>query len=469
MTPTDLSFTAANNSPMLVVDPTNGRFVVAAHRVDAPVFGCGLQVSSNGGRDWVGVDPVPTLPEGAERCYAPEVAFDRKGTLYYLFIGLMGLGNEPMGVFLTTSTNRGRSFSTPWKILDEQNYQVRLAVDHGLGDRGRMYLTWLHSAQDPPLGGLPDTPNPILSAFSDDGGRTFSTPVPVSDPGRRRVVGPSLVLGRDHAVHVAYYDLEDDARDYQGLEGPAWDGTWSLVVTTSLDRGARFGEGVVAADSILPPGRVMLIYTMAPAGFGAGPGDELYLAWPDAREGERGDVFLARSGDGGRSWGRPQRVNDDGGGRVVTQELPRVGVAPGGRIDVAWLDRRNDPDDIRGDVYYTTSSDGGRTWAANVRVTTEPSDSRIGQRYRIPSAAGLVERGSRLAVLSRAGEVLLAWPDTRNGSIGTNQQDVFSAVVEVGGDGGGGGVVWLGVAAGLVLAVVVAGGLTFARKRRRVA
>lgn len=463
VTPTDLSVTAANNSPALVADPTDPQVVVAAHRVDSPVFSCGLQVSGDGGGGWIGAEPVPVLPEGAERCYAPEVAFDRTGVLYYLFIGLQGAGNEPMGVFLTTSPDHGRTFRPPWMVLGPQNYMVRMAIDRDGGEADRMHLVWLHASTDPPLGGLPNAPNPILAAHSDDGGRTLSSPVQVNDPTHRRAVAPAISLGPDSAVHVAYYDLQDDGRDYQGLEGPAWEGSWSVVATTSLDRGGRFAPPVVVDSRIVPPGRVMLIYTMAPPGIAAGPSGGLYLTWPDAREGDP-DVFLARSSDGGVSWEPAIRLNDDRAGRAVTQELPRIGVAPDGRVDAAFLDRRNDPENRRNDVYYTFSTDGGRSFAPNVRLTTEVSDSLIGQRYRVPSAEGLVELGSRIAVLSRRQDAVVAWPDTRNATFGTNQQDIFATSVEPTTSRGQAGT----AAAVVVAAVLLAGGavLVLASRRR---
>jgi hypothetical protein len=49
VTPTDLVARTANNSPLLVADPTEPRFVVLANRLDGPDFGCALQVSGDGG------------------------------------------------------------------------------------------------------------------------------------------------------------------------------------------------------------------------------------------------------------------------------------------------------------------------------------------------------------------------------------------------------------------------------------
>ena len=85
VTATDLTEGYAYNSPVLVADPTDDRFVAMANRLDAPEFGCALQLSGDGGRTWTPARPVSRLPPGADTCYAPEIAFDRSGRLYYLF------------------------------------------------------------------------------------------------------------------------------------------------------------------------------------------------------------------------------------------------------------------------------------------------------------------------------------------------------------------------------------------------
>ena len=461
----------AMNSPMLAVDPTDSRFVVLAHRQDAPEFGCGLQVSGNGGLGFVPANPVPTLPPGAERCYAPEVAFDRHGKLYYLFIGLHGQGNNPMGIFLTTSTDNGRTFDTPRQLLGPSNYQVRMAIDRSMGNDGRIHLVWLKAANDDLLGGLPPADNPLLASHSDDGGKTFSTPVRVSDPARPRSIAPALAVGADHRVHVTYYDLRDDVRDYQGLEGPAWDGAWSVVATTSSDGGKTFAPSVVVDDAVVPPGRVMLIYTMAPPTLAVADGDggNLYTAWWDSRAGNA-DVYLSRSTDGGRVWSEPLRVNDDAsGGAKADQYLPRVSVAPGGRVDVLYLDRRNDPNNVRNDVYFTYSTDGGRTFAASTKVTSEPSDSRVGQRYQLPSAQGQFEFGNRLGLVSTRAGAIGAWPDTRNALLGSADQSVFTSRLTFPGesDGEAGGAVpaWaVGVGITGIVAVIVMGTIVLRRR-----
>ncbi len=424
-TANDFRAPRAQNSPELAADPTNPRFVVLANRLDAPDFGCALQISGDEGRGWVGANPVPRLPQGAEKCYAPEVAFDRHGVLYYLFVGLAGRGNNPTGVFLTTSDDRAHTFSAPRRLLGAGNYMVRMALDPTLGKHGRLHLVWLTTSVAAPLGGLPAPPNPIVSAFSDDGGKTFSRPVQVNDPGRPLAVAPALAVGPDHAVHVLYYDLRGDTRDYQGLVGPKWPGRWSLISASSYDGGRSFQRGVVVDRGVVPSERVMLIYTMPPPSLAAGKSGLLYAAWDDARNGDR-DVFLRRSIDDGRSWQSPLRLNDDRLHNGRDQYMPRLSLAPNGRLDAIFYDRRNDPQNLRNDVFYTYSTDAGAHFSPNVRLTTTSSDSRSGPRYPIPSASGLMEFGLRLGLLSRDSGALAAWTDTRN-SLAAPIQDIFTA------------------------------------------
>lgn len=428
----------ANNSPAVVGHPNDEDFVALASRVDALDFSCRLHLSFDGGRVWVPAAPVPRLPEGAEKCYAPEVAFDRDGTLRFLFVGLRGKGNTPMGVFLANSSDRGRTFSIPRLVLGPNKFQVRMVLDRGIGEVGRIHLVWLDATSQPTLGGFGPPPNPIMSAFSDDGGATFSTPIQVSDPGRPRVVAPAVAVGADHRVHVAYYDLGDDALDYQGLEGgETWEGTWSLMTTVSEDGGRRFRPSTVVDDAIVPASRVMLVFTMpAPALAADTARPSVYVAWPDGRHGDS-DVLSRRSLDGGRTWGESLRLNDDDVGNGREQLLPQLAVAPGGRVDAMFYDRRVDPENVRNDISYTFSTNGGAAFGPNVTLTSENSDSRIGQRYSaIPSARGLVEFGSRLGLLSRRSSAVTAWADTRNvlgkgdAEGGPIAQDIFSARVD---------------------------------------
>lgn len=456
----------ANNSPKLISDPTDEDVVVMAHRLDAPNFGCALEVSGDGGRGWVEATPVPYLPEGAEKCYAPEVAFDGSGTLYYLYVGLAGMGNEPVGAFLTTSADRGKSFSPPHRVLGPANFAVRMAIDPDLGKKGRVHLVWLHASTDPPLGGFGPPPNPILTAHSDDGGRTFSKPQQVSDVRRQRVVAPALALGPNHAVHVAYYDLGGDVIDYQGLEGDVWDGKWSLVLSSSRNAGIRFDQAVVEA-SVVPPERVMLVFTMPPPALVADRHGRICVAWTDGRHGDP-DAFAKCAADQKTPhFGRAIRLNDDAIGNGRSQYQPQLSATSSGRVDAIFYDRRSSLQNLQNDVSFTYSIDGGDSFAANRTLNRwGSSDVRIGPEYAVPSAQGQVEFGSRMGLLSFNSAALAAWTDTRNALRLTTDQDIFTTKV-VGLPSRRWSMGW-GLPAGiaLILSSLVTLGLVEVRRRR---
>ncbi|MFN2569831.1 MAG: hypothetical protein ABR564_09575, partial [Candidatus Dormibacteria bacterium] len=106
--------------------------------------------------------------------------------------------------------------------------------------------------------------------------------------------------------------------------------------------------------------------------------------------------------------------------------LPQLAVSPEGRLDLLFYDRRNDPDNIDSDVYYTYSTDGGRSVAPNRRLTSLASNSLVGPHYAVTSARGLVETGGRIGLLSERNRVLAAWTDTRNETRGPRAQDIFA-------------------------------------------
>lgn len=429
VTAMDLAAGPANNSAQLSIDPSDDRFAIIGNRLDAPEFSCALQASGDSGLSWRTLTPVPTLPAGAEKCYAPEVGFDQAGVMYYMFVGLAGRGNRPMGVYLTTSTDRGRTFSPPWQVLGPLNFGVRMAIDGTMGPKGRIHLVWLNATSDPPTGGFGPPPNPILAAYSDDGGRTFSEPVQVSDPSRKRVVAPTVVLGPNHAVHAGYFDLGEDAVDYQGLEGPPWDGTWSVVVATSPDGGRHFEPGKVVDDGVVPSERVMLVFTMPPISLAADT-DHLCASWSDARSGDP-DIYLRCSAGRGQRWGKTRRVNDDPLQNGRTQYLPMISFSTTGRLDIVFYDRREDQNNYLNRLVYTYSTDGGDEIAEVIPLSAASSPSSIGQQYANVSAEGQVEFGARVALVSRPDGVLAAWTDTRNSMRFSTNQDLVAAHVEL--------------------------------------
>jgi hypothetical protein len=196
----------------------------------------------------------------------------------------------------------------------------------------------------------------------------------------------------------------------------------------------------------------MLIFTIPPPSM-AVRGNTLCVAWSDSRDVDR-DVFSRCSATAGRTWGRLVRANDDAMSNGHRQELPAVAIAPGGRVDLVYLDR-DDPLGRTDVTRYTYSLDGGRSFRTSVAVSASLFSARIGARYGVQSAAGQVEFGSRLGLLSRRDTVVAAWPDTRNSSFETADQDVFTARITAPSPPPAGGI-GLGVALVTIGAALVA-------------
>jgi hypothetical protein len=96
----------------------------------------------------------------------------------------------------------------------------------------------------------------------------------------------------------------------------------------------------------------------------AAPDGSLLATWLDARQGKSG-VWMSRSTDGGRTWEANRPIYSD---PTCPCCRTAVAVAGDGSIYVAW--RAILPGDVR-DVVVTRSTDGGKSWAAPVRVRAD--------------------------------------------------------------------------------------------------
>lgn len=412
----------SNNSPTLARNPVRSGNVVVSNRIDTPQFACVLNVSFDGGAEWT---PTPiTPPKGEEpKCFAPDVAFAPDGTLYLSFVTLKGRGNIPNAVWTASSTDGGRTISRPERVTGPLRFQVRLAV-HPKKSR-RIHLTWVKGAE---VGFLKFTEpgNPVQSVRSDDGGATWQKPVQVSDASRERVVAPVPAVGSRGELYVLYLDLGDDRLDYegghQGKGGAPHGGHFQLVLARSEDGGKTWGESV-ADKQIKPIDRFVVLFPPYPS-LAVDPRDNrIYAAFHDARLGDP-DVWVWSLAPGKKDWGKPTRVNDTPERDGRWQYLPQLAVAPKGRLDVVYYDRRSDTQNVMNHVSLQSSVDSGKSFIPSARLSSRAFDSRIG----FGGKAGLPDLGSRLALLSDRERALAVWTDTRAGSRESNKQDLSRAV-----------------------------------------
>jgi BNR repeat-like domain len=429
--PGDIS---AHNSPTLARNPVSSANLAVSSRIDTPFFSCALHVSSDAGASW-SQTPIPAPKDEESKCFGPDVAFSADGTLYLSFVTLRGRGNVPNAVWLATSKDGGRTLSKPTRVRapGKLAFQVRLATDPV--EPRRLYLTWLHGSAVARLRFVFPGRNPIEVARSDDGGASWTRPVSVNNRARKRVVAPTPVVGPKGELYVLYLDLGEDSLDYEaghkGRGGPPFRGAFKLVLARSTDRGSTWEESVVERR-LVPIQRFIVFFPAAPS-LAVDRSGRLYAAFHDGRLGDA-DVRVWSLEPGSSNWEGPKRVNDTRERDGTWQYLPKVAVAPDGRLDVLYYDRRSDRRNVLNQVSMQSSFDEGETFTPALRLSVDIlRDGRavprsFSSKIGFGAKEGLPDLGSRLGLVSDDRHAVGLWTDTRAGTPGTQKQDLAQAV-----------------------------------------
>ncbi len=153
------------------------------------------------------------------------------------------------------------------------------------------------------------------------------------------------MLWQDYARNVIFIDKSTNG-------GNSW-GTDVAVASVGIDFvdiGCNGGRSMGPA-----PQMAIAANVSSPAGY------DIYVVFSNRLPGPGHDfdVFIAKSTDGGATWSTPLQVSDTNAGH---QYNPAIAIDSLGRINVSYLDRRDDPGNCRTHTYLSRSSDGGASF-----------------------------------------------------------------------------------------------------------
>ncbi len=386
----------SQHEPHIAVNPTNPNNVVAASKDWRPEDGNAKHIwiytTTDGGASWLN-QPI-TYPVGTTVFHSSDVIVQWNDTGSIVYVNPLVYDSNNLGNYVTKSTDGGITWNTAVRVdsgNDDKNWMI---VDNHPASPyyGRVYVCWWLT-----------TGSQDYCSHSSDQGATWSAPA----------------LWGNIAQGFVYPVVQPD-----GTLDVVYNNDPVIQMVRSTDGGTTFGSPITVASIVgvygNRGGRSWRVNSMQAAA--TGPEGNIYVTWLDDRnEGTRGwDIYLTRSTNNGATWSAPMMVNDDPVA-VRDQFEPAINVAPNGRVDVVFMDMRNDPANTLSDLYYTSSTDGGLTFAANQRVT----DVNFNLSNGIPSDSNGCA-GDYLGVSSTNTDVWPVWTDTRNSDgHGSNAQDVY--------------------------------------------
>lgn len=393
----------------------------------------GHSVSHDGGMSWHDLGELPSSSPTRILLGDPHMVFDPIGGMFVVASTYCDLAADRCPIVVHHSAN-GSDFSSPIRTIPDLPttdfaHSPALAVDPNPAspNAGRVYLAFTNSKIEGRAG--------IDVVSSDDGGRTWSPPVTVSD---RRCApdgapdihdGSSIDVGPNGDLYVAHECL-----------GPPN----QIQFTSSTDGGQTFRPSSVVATILAsggakdcgepgdPHARNVLNGDMATQDFPSisvhPVTGRVYMTYSEHGMGsDASDVSFTYSDNGGMTWATRRRLPPTGN----DQFMPAVDFDPDGNLAVTFYDRFRDPANLDMDVVVNFSMDGGRTWGAPHRVNTVSfGPPALNPNFDdllvncVPPIIGMTAPGSGFVV---------AWADTRDpGPIANNgvDQNIYSAAFE---------------------------------------
>jgi len=271
----------------------------------------------------------------------------------------------------------------------------------------------------------------IRGASSADGGRSFGPTRTISPEGLTGARGwESVAMSDDGVVHVAWLDGRHAAPMPKGAAHEHGAAPMRQDVVHAMWRG---GDPIVespVADNVCFCCKTAVVVR----------GSDVYVAWRHLFDGGVRDIAVARSADGGRTFGGPARVSADNWKiDACPDDGPSMAVDAAGALRVAWPTLAAGGAEPRMGVFEASSADGGRSFTPRARVDAAAAgaghpriavsgtdravvwDEFSGEGRRVMVRRGdsgptpLGANGVYPAVAASSGGFVVAWTEPRSG------------------------------------------------------
>ena len=304
---------APSRDPKLALRASGAVYMLAVHGGHGRSR-LGLAISHDGGDSFA--PPVPVSTKQAKVSShgenSPSFAFGRSTEMYALWEESTG---EGMGTNLmfARSLRFGRSWDEPVRITDKDKPSTNAFSSMAVAANGHVYAVWL-DGRDRKMG--PPGTAAVYLAKSTDRGASFGTNVRVAT-GVCPCCRPTLGFGRGGEIHVSWrHVFPRHVRD--------------MVVATSSDGGAAFGEAVrVAEDGWKINGCPHSGASMA------SKGGRLYVTWYSDGDGSSPGIRLAWSEDGAKTFSDATIVSRE----TLDANHPALTLAGDGRLLLTFQGR----------------------------------------------------------------------------------------------------------------------------------